>query len=384
MSVEMIANNAVTSLSGDIVAGDTSITVGSVTAFPSSGNFRILIDSEIILVTAVVGAVFTATRGQEGTTAAGHGSGASVTHLLTAQSLDHFRTDIAPLSLCEGRLTLTSGTPVTTGDVTGATSIYFTPYKGNRLTLWTGSKWVIDQFGEITIALGTLTSGLPYDLFAYDNAGAVAFDAPLAWTNGTSRATALAWSNGMLVKSGDLTRRYIGTFYTTSTTATEDSVLKRFLFNFCNRAPRIMAVAESSSGWSVNQNGTWRQANGNTANRVQGVIGWPDSILDLSGHTLASGSTGGEGFNVGIGEDSTTAVPANCFGMVGVTPLGTISTNYTYAQACCRYVGVPAAGYHAWNWLENTDNDTTSFFGTRAASAGNSQIRNGLVGYLEA
>src|SRR3990167_1751427 len=32
-----------------------------------------------------------------------------------------------PLGICDGRLTLTSGTPVTTADVTGATSVYFTP-----------------------------------------------------------------------------------------------------------------------------------------------------------------------------------------------------------------------------------------------------------------
>jgi hypothetical protein len=382
MATEKVANNAASTLNGTIGANPGTLTVNSATPFPAAGNFRILIDSEILLVTAVAGAVFTVTGGQEGTTAAGHSNGATVTQLLTAGALAAYRADAAPLSLCEGRLTLTSGTPVTTADVTGATSIFFTPYKGNRITLWDGAKFVVDQFTEITIALGTLTSGLPYDLFAFDTAGVVAFDAPLAWTSNTARATALAWSNGMLIKSGDATRRYVGTFYTTGTTTTEDSQLRRFVWNMENRVKRFMNVTETTTSWSVNQNGTWRQANGNTANKIQGVIGWPDSLLDLSGFTIGSGTIGGQGFDVGIGEDSTTAVPAQCYGMIGVTPIGAAASP-TFAPATCRYCNLPAAGFHAWNWLENTDNNNVTFFGVRAASAGNSQIRSGLVGHLE-
>src|SRR3990167_7040004 len=125
--------------------------------------------------------------------------------------------------VCDGRLTLTSGTPVTTADVTGATSIYFAPFKGNRIGLYDGSSaWAIYTFTELTLALGTLTSGLPYDVFAYDSSGTVTLEA-LAWTNGTTRATALTTQNGVLVKTGATTRRYLGTFYTTATTTTESS-----------------------------------------------------------------------------------------------------------------------------------------------------------------
>lgn len=40
-----------------------------------------------------------------------------------------------------GRLTLTTGTPITTSDVTASTSVYFTPYKGNRIALFNGCSW---------------------------------------------------------------------------------------------------------------------------------------------------------------------------------------------------------------------------------------------------
>jgi len=91
--MERFANNAASTLSAAVAAGATSLTVAGATAFPSAGNFRILIDSEIMLVTAVAGTTFTVTRGQEGTTGASHASGAAVTHIVTAGSLAAFRAD---------------------------------------------------------------------------------------------------------------------------------------------------------------------------------------------------------------------------------------------------------------------------------------------------
>lgn len=145
-----------------------------------------------------------------------------------------------------GRLTLTSGTPVTTSDVTGATSIYYTPYVSNVISLWTGTRWQPIEFSEYTLALGTLTSGKPYDVFAYLSSGALACEV-LAWTNDTTRATAITIQDGRYCKSGDKTRLYLGTFYTTATTTTEDSAGKRYLWNAYNRAPKACLSAEGAS-----------------------------------------------------------------------------------------------------------------------------------------
>jgi hypothetical protein len=84
---EKFANNAQSTLQAAVASGDTSLSVASASAFPSSGNFRVIIDGEILLVTAVSGSTFTVSRGQEGTTAAAHAVGAYVTHVLTAASL---------------------------------------------------------------------------------------------------------------------------------------------------------------------------------------------------------------------------------------------------------------------------------------------------------
>ena len=59
----------------------------SAVGFPTGGNFRIIVDSEIMLVTDVQGKTFTVTRAQEGTSAASHDADAAVFHVLTAGAL---------------------------------------------------------------------------------------------------------------------------------------------------------------------------------------------------------------------------------------------------------------------------------------------------------
>lgn len=81
---EQFANNVSTNLNLAITSGATSLTVNSAIGFPATGNFRIIIENEILLVTGVAGTTFTVSRGQESTTAAAHVQGAVVTHILTA------------------------------------------------------------------------------------------------------------------------------------------------------------------------------------------------------------------------------------------------------------------------------------------------------------
>jgi hypothetical protein len=101
MAVEQFANNAATTLDAAIETTDgTSLTVTSYAGFPSVAQFRILIDSEIMLVTAGAGTTtWTVTRGAEGSTAATHLDEAVVTHILTAGALAQLKTDVAATSL---------------------------------------------------------------------------------------------------------------------------------------------------------------------------------------------------------------------------------------------------------------------------------------------
>jgi len=70
--MEQLKNNAATTLNGAHNSSTTSLAVTDGSVFPSSGNFRILVGSEIMLVTSRSSNTLTVTRGSEGTTAASH------------------------------------------------------------------------------------------------------------------------------------------------------------------------------------------------------------------------------------------------------------------------------------------------------------------------
>jgi hypothetical protein len=99
---EQYANDAQTTLANAAGSGDATITVSSTTGFPGSGNFRIRIDNELLLVAAVSGATWTVTRAAEPIgglqTAAAHTQGATVTHVLTAASVQNVVQGSATLS----------------------------------------------------------------------------------------------------------------------------------------------------------------------------------------------------------------------------------------------------------------------------------------------
>lgn len=88
---DQFANNATTTLNGAITNVATTMTVAAFSTFPTAvtgvTQFRVLIDTELILVTNVATTTWTISRGAEGTTGAAHSTGATVTHIVSAAAL---------------------------------------------------------------------------------------------------------------------------------------------------------------------------------------------------------------------------------------------------------------------------------------------------------
>ena len=210
------------------------------------------------------------------------------------------------------RLTLTSATPVTTSDVTAATTVYFTPYTGNGIALYDGSAWAVLESAEVSIAVPA-NSDTNNDVFAYNNSGTLTLET-VAWTNDTTRATALVKQDGVWCKTGDLTRRYVGTIRTTATSGQcedsrggSNSIARRYVFNADNRVARSMITTEPTVSWSYTTS-TWRRMNNNTNLELRYVIGLDDDPVDFIGlMTMTSTSTPA----VGIGLDWTSGAPAS-------------------------------------------------------------------------
>jgi len=84
---EQLANFGHTTLAEALDDSETGVDVTAGSVFPASGDFRVLVDSEIMKVTARATNTLTVERGAEGTTAASHSNGADIDARLTAEGL---------------------------------------------------------------------------------------------------------------------------------------------------------------------------------------------------------------------------------------------------------------------------------------------------------
>lgn len=275
--------------------------------------------------------------------------------------------------VCEGALTLTSGLPFTTADVTAATTIYFTPNGGNHVNLHDGSsQWKRYPFTELSIPVPATTNTM-YDVFLYDNSGTLALEL-LAWTNITTRATAFTRQNGVPVKSGATSRLLLGSFCTTGVSGqTEDSHALRLLDSIYSPRLKPMRVLESTDTWTYATD-TLRQARAQAANKIACVVSLPGRMIDVLVHAMWSSDNAGDNGSVAIGEDSTTARITGC-----LAPIVSTYIVGDLAALTASYRGYPAVGYHYYAWLERVGaGGTSTFYGDNGLSA----VQSGISGWL--
>jgi len=239
--------------------------------------------------------------------------------------------------VCQGRLTLTTATPITISDVTAAATIYFTPYKGDKVALFDGTNWIVHTFTERSLSLSGYTADKNYDIWIYDNAGTLTLESTV-WTNDSTRATALVFQDGVYCKTGALTRRYLGTIRTTATTGqTEDSVTKRYVSNLYNQVEREFAKDNQVNN---NYNSTTRRYYGGVStNRVDFVLGVGAAVFGTVSVYCNGGADGqpSEG-GLALDDDSTFALTQE-FGFFG-------NYNAEYVAGGGGGLKTIAAGYH--------------------------------------
>ena len=270
------------------------------------------------------------------------------------------------------RLSLTTALPVTVADVTAAGTLYCVPYTGTRIALYDGTAWVLRNSNEFSLAL-TITSGKPYDIWCYDNSGTPTLEV-LVWTNDTTRATALAYQNGVLVKSGDATRRYLGTLYASGANTTEDSFAKRYLWNYYHRVPRAMLATDDTNSWTYTT-ATLRQARADATNQLDFVLGVAEEMVWAEVHAMFNNTTGSTGIPIfnGIGLDSTT-VDSSVLRNNDTVNFSAGATHLSHAY----YNGMPTVGRHTLVWLEySTATGSTEWFGDN----GDATRLSGILGH---
>ena len=275
--------------------------------------------------------------------------------------------DIA--GIAQGRLTTETGVAISTSDRSSQGTIYYTPFAGSNISLYDGTRWKLYRFTECSLAL-TATSGSNYDVFLYDNSGTLTLELSAAWTSATARNDALTTQDGVYVKSGATTRRWLGTIRASGSNVTEDSVTKRFVWNAENRVDRPVRRYEGTASWNYST-ATIRQANGSTSNQVAWVCGLAGASV-LSARLIgASNSSATDSGYICFGVDSTTAFHADAIGQQAAAP------NNVFLQYTSAIDHASALGYHYAAWLEKAGaGGTMTWYGTVNG------IQYGITGHI--
>jgi hypothetical protein len=276
------------------------------------------------------------------------------------------------------RLTLSTAAAIPTTDISGGTTIYLYAYTSDEMSLYIDAtqQWVLYKLSGTPAQAISIpaTTNTGYDVFAYASSGVITLELS-AWTSLTSRtpATNLALQDGVLVKSTDFTRRYLGSFRTTASLGQcDDTATARYLWNYYNRARRPLLRQEGTVSWNYTL-ATVRQANASTNNQVNFFVGFDLDAVDVQVFATYQNAVQIQA-GVGVGLDSITAMASASLYQYVRSLAG---SGATIAASYKGYLG--AIGAHYLAWLEFSQvGGTTSWFGLNTSAS--VTVQNGMIG----
>ena len=243
------------------------------------------------------------------------------------------------------RMSLDSTDPFPGTDQSAKTTLYIHRVGGDRTDIYntTRTTWQ-PTVQTATLSLTTFSASTMYDIFVYDGGSHTLAAEKLAWTNVTTRATALVWNEGRLVKSGDASRLYIGSVYADGSSQLNDTASKRDVWNHYNRVPRHF-LAQPTGGFHTYSSTTYREFGGGSTlgqTRVSIVCGEPTPV-EAAAQCYCFHGTSGQYASTSVGVDTSSVSSAQGKGC-WVDNSGT--------QVPCEYRGTLAAGYHTLRFLQ--------------------------------
>ena len=152
-------------------------------------------------------------------------------------------------TICDGRLSLSSTESVFSGS---GTILHYVPHNGNQITLYNGQQWQTLVFSsQVVVNFTSLSANTIYDVFAYIDNNVLTFETvPWIMFNSnwesleltpevSKRSINLVKFQGILSKTGDSTKRYIGSFKTTSGGFADTNIL-RLIYNQYNKVNKTV------------------------------------------------------------------------------------------------------------------------------------------------
>lgn len=228
------------------------------------------------------------------------------------------------------RITLTSATPVMATSVSGATSVYVTPYAGNMMPIYDGTNMTPTAWAEVSQATTDATkspaavgASQTFDIFCWIDTGPTnrCTRGP-AWTNSTTRGYTMTVVNGIPLNTSAITNgpaaqrgTWVGTV-ASNASSTIDWTLgaggsggvagRLMVWNAYNRVSVASTVSDTGASYTY-ATATIRQARASAGNQITYVSGaTDDSFTAIFAGSAATTAASGATLRFGIGLNSTT------------------------------------------------------------------------------
>jgi hypothetical protein len=278
-----------------------------------------------------------------------------------------------------GRITITTAVPVLNATVSGATTVYYTPYIGNLVPIYDGSIMVPTVFAELSQATTDATkspaavaASKMYDLFVWSDAGTIRCTRGPAWSTDSSRGYNLTRVNGILLNASAITNgpaasrgTFVGTIRSNAS-STIDYIYGGSssggtagflgLWNMYNRVQQTATTIDSGTSYTYSS-ATTRQARASAGNQISYIVGLDeDSITAVYTQRVLSGPTAGMYGAVTIGVDSTAGSTA------GLCYQQSPTANSTFSRPTAYYQGNPGLGLHFVSANEAGDGTNNATF----------------------
>ena len=299
-----------------------------------------------------------------------------------------------------GYLTLTSGTPVISGDVVGTATVYYTPYLGNIVPIYNGTSFNSTVFSELSLSISSLAASTIYDIFVFNNSGALTLATGPAWATSTAGAgargtgagtTQLTRLNGIWVNNVSMTGKNGATTYTipanqgtylgsifVDTTPGQVTCHRSYgqsrkwgIWNAYNRQPVVMECGDGTSSWVHVTTASPAPSDGTQANSLTTFTGLPEETISLAftqnstASATATGSTVNAIWQHGIGWNSSSSfsgLVANFQARIDGSSISMVSSQ----TAPSTYVAPIGIGINVASCLESAltlTNAQVTFFG---------------------
>jgi len=308
---------------------------------------------------------------------------------------DANRTIYAGTVTPQGYLTLTSGTPIITSNVLSATAVYYTPFTGNLVPLYDGTRFVNYEFAELTLSLASQhATNTIYDVFAWLESGVVTIGTGPAWTTSTAGAgargtgagtTQLTRTKGLHLNTVAMTARnssttysvgalratYLGSIFIDGTAGQVTCHVaygqsrKWGVWNAYNRRPIELLAGDATASWTYN-GGTIRQSRADATNKLTTFCGLSDAPITARFRQRIAPQSANTGTGeIGIGWNSTSAFSGSTSYAAQDVSGGVVVKIFIAPTA--EYLVRDGIGINDVNALENGNTSSVVFTGTEAS-----------------